>query len=393
MSIYYQIAKKSGLFTAPHADLSVRNKIEGFINAVINSIWCNPFFAKKVEVVVVPHRRSKEVEGEYIDIYSHYLVRELEETDVPYLELEGNYLGWHIRRREGYKAYTDFIDLASHILKRFVRVNLTREQEKKLDDVSSEVFAKTKIKIDIKRHIVKNTKLFVGRYNLYRKLFLRLSPRDVYLVVSYSSSNPSLIKAAKECGAKVIEIQHGTFSEYHLGYSYPGRKEALEYFPDIFFVWSEFWKKYMGFPVPEENVVVSGFKYLDKQRVKYTNIEKEKDSVVVISQGALGEKIARAVLSNIRYFEGRKIRYKLHPGEYDQWRSYPSLLKLLDILDVELLQECDLYEVFARSEYQAGVFSTAIYEGIEFGCKTILFELPGIEYMKRFIELNEVEIL
>ena len=47
--------------------------------------------------------------------------------------------------------------------------------------------------------------------------------------------------------------------------------------------------------------------------------------------------------------------------------------------------DVDLYEFLSRVEYQVGVFSTTLYEGVEFNCKTILLYLPGIKYMDKFI--------
>ena len=64
--------------------------------------------------------------------------------------------------------------------------------------------------------------------------------------------------------------------------------------------------------------------------------------------------------------------------------------KKLDYLEkkhnVKVVTDINLYKQLANSEFQAGVFSTALYEGIEFNCKTILLDLPGIEYMDSFIE-------
>jgi hypothetical protein len=54
--------------------------------------------------------------------------------------------------------------------------------------------------------------------------------------------------------------------------------------------------------------------------------------------------------------------------------------------NIKVVTDINLYEQLANSEFQAGVFSTALYEGIEFNCKTILLDLPGIEYMDNFIE-------
>jgi hypothetical protein len=46
----------------------------------------------------------------------------------------------------------------------------------------------------------------------------------------------------------------------------------------------------------------------------------------------------------------------------------------------------ELYRYLAESEYLAGVFSTAIYEGLAFGCKTVIIELPGAEYMEELMD-------
>jgi hypothetical protein len=51
----------------------------------------------------------------------------------------------------------------------------------------------------------------------------------------------------------------------------------------------------------------------------------------------------------------------------------------------------NLYELFAQSEYQIGVFSTAIYEGLTLNCKTVLLDFPGVEYMEYLIEEDIVK--
>ena len=77
-----------------------------------------------------------------------------------------------------------------------------------------------------------------------------------------------------------------------------------------------------------------------------------------------------------------QIKYKLHPSEYNIWKEYPDLCRLAEVANVEILDsDVDLYSLFATSFYQIGVFSTAIYEGIGMGCKTVLLNLPGVEYM------------
>ena len=48
--------------------------------------------------------------------------------------------------------------------------------------------------------------------------------------------------------------------------------------------------------------------------------------------------------------------------------------------------EIPLYELMAKSSHQIGAFSTAIYEGLMFNCKTFIVDVPGTEYLDDLIE-------
>ena len=87
-----------------------------------------------------------------------------------------------------------------------------------------------------------------------------------------------------------------------------------------------------------------------------------------------------------------KIIYKLHPGEYYQWeKRYPWLNNpIISVIDSD---QISLYELFAKSKYQIGVYSTSIYEGLTFNLKTYLLDLPGVEYMDYLIENNYVKLI
>ena len=85
------------------------------------------------------------------------------------------------------------------------------------------------------------------------------------------------------------------------------------------------------------------------------------------------------------------IIYKLHPGEYDTWRqNYPELVNDLDNFKVIDNSETPLYQLFAQSNYQVGAFSTAIYEGLMFNCKTFILDVPGVEYLSDLIKKGYV---
>ena len=224
---------------------------------------------------------------------------------------------------------------------------------------------------------------------------MNYKPKNILVTgaAGFIGSNYVRMMLSRYNDVEVIELQHGTFSKYHLGYSFPNRKEPLEYFPDKFYVWNDFWRKIIKLPIDEKDVVVDSFRYMQKMRVRLCEkISKNNNQLVVLSQGVIGGLIAEKLLDNLDYFKNFDIKYKLHPGEFDRWKSYEALVKLNKFDNVKIIKdEIHLYELLAESCIQVGVFSTAIYEGVEFGCKTILLNLPGIEYMDRFVELNNIE--
>jgi len=86
------------------------------------------------------------------------------------------------------------------------------------------------------------------------------------------------------------------------------------------------------------------------------------------------------------------VTYKLHPGEYDRWKKeYPWLLES----GVEVIDESGpgLYEVLSTCEWQVGVNSTAIYEGIAFGAKTLLFTGTKADPLDDLVRLDAAELV
>ncbi|MFW3346083.1 hypothetical protein ACN9K5_07695 [Aliarcobacter butzleri] len=392
MQFYYKLAEDIGILSQPHSKLNILDKIKYLFSFIKNSLRDNYFTLKQKDTLILSHSRVVNVDGEFIDIYTKYFIDELLQEKEDILELESAYLGRHQKQKKQFIHYTDWITLFQMAYKQFVKIKILHNKLKVLKEVEKEINSTCKSNIDFKSFVEKNIKTYKSMYKIYNKIFQKVKPKTYYTVVSYGQA--PIIKAAKDNRIEVIELQHGTFSRYHLGYSFPNRNESLDYFPDKVYVWSDFWKQMIDFPIDNKNIVVDKFRYFDKQKSKFNYIKKEKNQLVVLSQGAIGNDIAEKFLENYDRFKEYEIKYKLHPGEFDRWQSYPALKKLSEFSNVKILKnEMPLYELFASSTLQVGVFSTALYEGVEFGCDTVLLNINGIEYMDRFIELYNVEIL
>ena len=392
MQFYYKLAEATGVLSQPHSRLSKMDKVKHLFSFIKNSFSDNYFTLKQKDVVVVSHPRVVNVDGELIDIYTKHFIDELIESGKDIVEFESPHLGVHKKQKQNFAHYTDWIALVQRVYKQFLKVNTSSDELNILKKVEKEINSICKSNIDLVSFSIKNIKTYKAIYKIYNKIFKKVKPKVYYTVVSYGQA--PIIKAAKDNFIDVVELQHGTFSKYHLGYSFPNREKPLDYFPNKLYVWSEFWKKMIKLPIDDEYVVVDEFRYLNEQKSKFGHIKKKNNQLIVLSQGAIGNDIAEKFLEYYDRFKEFDIKYKLHPGEFDRWQNYPALKKLIEFDNVEIVKnEIPLYILFAESSLQIGVFSTALYEGVEFGCDTLLLNINGIEYMDRFIELYDVEIL
>lgn len=386
MHIYYHLAQELKIFSMPHTAMSRLEKWKVLFNYIRHTLFRHPFLASRADHIVFPHPRTKEFEGSRVDIYTMDITHKLLKEHKHVIELESPYKGQHQREPEAETYYEDALILFRQFSSLF---RLKQVPAETIARVETEITHHCGITIDLYGILCKEAKRFKAEYLFYTKFLKKVSPKSIYLTVGYGKG--ALVLAAKEQKIVTIEVQHGTFSRYHLGYSFPYLKKPLSYFPERFLVWSSFWKTLIPLPIASENVIDHGFAYMQKEQKKLSHISKIEHQVLILSQGALGEKIAYEILKNIEVFQAYRIKYKLHPGEYERWHTNPSLKALSAYENIEIVKECNLYELMAQSRYQVGVFSTAIYEGLMFGCTTILLDLPGIEYMEDLLK-NKIAV-
>ena len=418
MYLYYEITRKTNVFeSAQQSSLSLFDKINSFLPFLKNSISSNPLSgSENVDVLIFDHPRKVIFEDEYQDIYSYFLKDTLNQYGKSFETIESPYLNQHFRNKnnikENHVRFNDRILLGSFIHKSRNRGKLpfTEEENQLINAVKEELEAAFKIEIDLFRIMEDHILNFQYDYKKYIELLQKKNPKLVFLVVAYE--NKALVAACKKMNIEIIELQHGTISPYHLGYSYPEntRKfndeiKEIEYFPDKILSFGDYWKNACPFPIDSENIILMGFPYFEENSKTYMKIAEKKDNeqigqqqILFISQGVIGKylsKLAYETASNINESQNYNFIYKLHPGEYGTWReNYDYLTKAVDEFDnftVIDKSEPPLYELFAESHYQIGAFSTAIYEGLAFNCKTFIIDVPGVEYLDDLIDKDIVK--
>ena len=393
MYLYYDITRRTGTFGAPQQkSLSIFDKIKSFAPFLKNSILSNPFSGNaQKDILIFDHPRKVIFDGEFKDIYSCFLI-DLIEKDYSFEVLEAPYLNKHYTVKKDYIKYTDRIQLGSYIYKKRYKINFTDSEKELISHVKEELESSFGLNINLEWILTIHILNFQYDFKKYTELFTKRKPKMIFVVVAYE--NQAIVKAAKDLGITVCELQHGTITDYHLGYSYPQKTRLngeISYFPDKILTFGDYWINNETSPISRDNVIPIGFPYFEVQSKDYINIQAKNNQVLFISQGVIGKYLSKIAYEFARQREDLHIIYKLHPGEYGTWReNYPELVNDLDNFKVIDNSETPLYQLFAESNYQIGAFSTAIYEGLMFNCKTFILNVPGIEYLSDLIDKGYV---
>lgn len=357
---------------------------------------------KNVDILFMNHQRRKYNNGYYECIYTDELCSRFENSVV----LEHTYqLGHKKPVMTKNLVYTDFVVLKGEIVKllykTILRINYRKLLQKirlrigtplqELKNLYGDAVDSKKIERRIADVIIE----YKAVRGYYEKMITAINPKVMVEVVAYSFDCMLATEICKEKNIPVIELQHGTINE-HLAYEYAfGSK--IKQFPDRIFLYSQFWKNQIHVPIESDSLIVTGFPYYERQKKEAEPIPKymdEKVNILFISQGEIGDKLARLAVELSKEIDTSRYRiiFKLHPGEYAIWEERYSELDngIIEIVDNDMMP---LYNYFVSSAIQVGVHSTALYEGIGFGLHTYIYNISRADRMQRLCDMRYAEIV
>lgn len=236
----------------------------------------------------------------------------------------------------------------------------------------------------------KNLYLIKYREKQIRKLLLKIEPKVIVEVVSYSQNNMILNAVAAKLGIPTIELQHSQINDQMIQYMW-GNRQDIEQFPQYLFTFGEFWSKGLQLPIPNDHIKAVGFPYFESEIVKASNKDKNEElssDLLFISQYLAGPSVYELAIDYCEKFPETKIIYKLHPDEYTLWKErYPRLTEFNN-LKVITDPTITLYDCFVNTKAVIGVFSGALYEALAFDLPVYLYNAEYIEYMNSLIEVK-----
>lgn len=394
--VYNEIFKEKYHTGQSHANISTKSYYKRVIlklKQIPNCIFMNPlWFLKQKDLLVLNHQRRVK-NGDYFDcIYTDNL---LKKNDYSYYVFEQPILEDHYRpTRTNNMRYFDYIYLKvafkKEIKRKIFKFRLKEKYEEQLRNTINDFnqHFKVSLKFDNLLELLENAFLtYKLSRKYYSKILDKVKPKAILEVVSYGADRLSINELAKERGIPVIELQHGTMGKYHVAYNF-SENIKIATFPDYLFVFGQFWKQTTRLPINNDRVKVVGWDYFEQKVNTYKKENNRKDeskkTILFISQGTIGKELSKIAyqISNKLDMTKYRIIYKLHPGEYDRWKKEYSYLEKADI-DIIDNNKDDIHYYFAQSDIQVGVGSTALFEGLGYGLKTIVVKLPGHEYLDK----------
>ena len=397
-TIYFDILKQKEDISDVYANANAKRNLLQIAFLLLKHIPLilrkNTFFnLQKSDLLVLNHsRRIKN--GEFYDcMYTDDVLRSI---DLSYCVIEDSYDGDHLVPTQTKNLhYTDILFTLRSLKRKFYSVfNIyalnKKEKEyiyylvKEINNIF-DVNISTEYVLSRVQYIVLNYK---ATYKHYEKIIDTVNPKIIMEVVSYDIENMIFNEIAKKRNIPIIELQHGTMGKYHIAYNFLKKNDSI-LFPDHVFVFGDFWKETTRLPINDDKISVVGFPYFEKSINKSFEMYDvgDKKNIVFISQLIIGEKLSRfacEVAQKIDH-DAYRIIYKLHPSEYSNWKEmYPWLD--VDFVEVIDNNEKDIYFFLKSATFQVGCFSTALFEGMGFNLKTVIYKTYGSEYVEDLYE-------
>lgn len=392
--IYKALATRLSLFEAgpgptqpsPRAGL-------GFWSRILHgALTRSPFRgAPLVDALVFESERSQALESGRVCPYTDGLVADLQRDGKRVETIDPHADGRHGKEPRPWRRFNDAMALESAFRFRLARWKPGTTDLAVVAEVET-FFAATIVGVVRLGWILDpGVRRFLAARATCSRLLRKRQPSEIYCVCAYGGQAP-LIAAAKALGIRVTEVQHGMLYSRHFGYRYPvlPRAGRLEYFPDRFLAWI-LETNHVGVMPCEVGTIP--FPSSDRLKRLRAGVVKEKDLMVVLSQPVVASRLAKALSDRRRALERFRLVIKLHPIELADARGRDAYQSLARSGNVSIDDGTDLHSLLARAEYQLGVYSSALYEGLELGCQTLLLPLPGIEHMAELIESNQAMLL
>ncbi len=379
-------------FSEKKKDINLKNnfiiRLCSRINSVTKSLFLilspkSPIWIQKETNLIWGHPRRKLENGKFTDIYSDAFI-DLFPSSVDFTVIERSDNNKHLTPfKKTNVFYGENLLSLAYLIQIFKKIKFNQEELLLIEKLQFLIDKNFSYQIDIKRIINIKLRSWFGIFPLMCLFFKIKKPKNLFIVVS--AGNEAIVAAAKNQKIPSFELQHGSPTRGKLNYDYSSGLEKKS-FPDWFLSFGDYWTSEFKIPVDKKKIIPIGYSYLNKKISHYAEIKKE-NRLIIISQPKYSRELAELAIDiSQTYLNKLKIEFRPHPMEINSGKKPKYFKKLEDSGILISNPDTDLYEILAKSRWQIGVYSTALYEGLCFGVACFVFDVPRAELMKNLFK-------
>ncbi|MFD1551226.1 hypothetical protein [Putridiphycobacter roseus] len=307
-----------------------------------------------------------EIEGKYYDRHFDFIATQFKKS--LFIELSTD----HVIPRK--KLFSKYVVSKSPLIILEKCFGLFVRSKKNDFDILNKLKQEYNVEMDFGYAIKK----MITQYKVMKLMLLFKKPKVVFIAPSYTAYG--YIKALKEKGVKVVEVQHGVILKEHFGYNVYAQFDR-DYFVDSLLTLGQKEKAVFGGDnkgISLENVIPVGSFYLDYMnshvaKIDLPNANNKKYKIAVsLQELPVGDKLMDFIIAcatlcpdYVFYLKTRRRR----PDFYTEKYSIPSNVIFITDLNVyELIQQCD---------YHMTIYSTCALEAPALGVQNILVDIDG----------------
>lgn len=359
-----------------------------------------PFTYKNVDVLFVGNgRRTKNIDtGIYEDIYCDEVAKQYNSVILEHPENHG-----HMQPNGMDNVYfTDRVAFKTNLAVKLSKKFNTKTRQRRTAQVTealSPIFdaIKTEFGTDIAHDMIPEvvdrmyyidiTKKFCG------KILDKAKPKLIIEICYYAMESYAMSMLAHERGIPVAEYSHGFAFPTHTPMQY-NPKDHLNELPDYELIYSETQLPIVHLPDNIKMLTV-GFPFFEKQRDHYKSLYPRQEKTIcfisTLNEGEEISKVAAKVAEQIG--DEYRVIYKLHPFEFASYKEkYPWTNT--DKLEVIANNGEHIFRYLAESAIVVSARTASVWEGIGFGCDTILLNFGDTAVnMEYFIKEKHVPLV
>lgn len=341
------------------------------------------FFRKYKYVALSDSSERKLIHGKWVDKSVDYILENLPRAFLIELPLPRHFKKSEIPSR--------FISskLPLYALEKFYSFLFLRTLEIENEDIVKKILGELNCDFDYRSVLKRN----IAQYRVGELLQWFYGPEAVIVQCSYT--NIGLIKAFKDKGVKVIEVQHGLITSSHEAYNVFKRFDT-SYYPDFFLAYGSTEKEIFRrshFLVSEDRVIPVGHFYLDM-----LNASKGTKAEIIpeVVDYSFGVSITGQMLSVeeklVEFIKEVAIRMPSICFFYLPRNSNSYIFKVAN-LPKNLVNASgrDTYEVIRLTSYHTTLFSTCAIEALALGTPNILVNIDNLAKVHFFELLGNSE--